>query len=167
MDVRSQADVERLYNRVGRAAIAKTMRLVGRLDLAEEIVQESFLKLWKSQPKFEDEKAAYGWIYRTCHNAGIDLLRSATHNREYRPDPEVLDQFAIHADMVEEIASRDAWVKAVQILDKKEAQILSYRVIDGLTQDEIAGLMGVSRKTVVRTCQRLETKLATKLMGER
>ncbi len=165
MDVASRSDVERLYNKVGRAAISKTMRLVGRLDIAEEIVQDSFLKLWNTKPRFDDEKAAYGWIYRTCHNAGIDFLRSATHKREFRPDPEVLDQFAIHPEGIDLVATRDQWTKAVRMLKTKEAQILSYRVIDGMTQDEISSLLGVSRKTIVRTCAKIESKLAAKLKG--
>ena len=167
MDVGSKSDVERLYNKVGRAAISKTMKLVGRLDIAEEIVQNSFLKLWQSKPHFDNEKAAYGWVYRTCHNAGIDFLRSATHKREMRPDPEILDQFAIHPEGADLVATRDEWTKAVRLLKTKEAEILAYRVVDGMTQEEIAGLLGVSRKTVVRICAAIEKKLAAKLMGGR
>ena len=76
MDCRSHDQLRRLYEATGRAAVLKTARVVGRLDVAEEIVQSAFLKLWGAQLAFASERAAYAWIYRTCHNAGIDHLRA-------------------------------------------------------------------------------------------
>jgi RNA polymerase sigma-70 factor (ECF subfamily) len=161
MDSRDPNAIARLYERTGRAALSKTARLVGRVAVAEEIVQDVFLKLWSAELTFPDERAAYAWIYRSCHNAGIDHLRAAATRREESAEPSDL---AAHRDLAADatpvrLAQRQLLTKHLSRLDDREAQILGYRVVDGMTQDEIAEVMGVARKTIVRACARLEAKL--------
>src|SRR4029077_9159028 len=88
-----KATIERLYAKMVRAAIAKAASIVRRQDLAAEIAHDTFIKLWQSGGRFPNEKAVYAWIYKTCHRAAIDHLRSAAHRREdYRHED--LDQAA-------------------------------------------------------------------------
>ena len=161
MESRDRSALARLYERTGRAALSKTARLVGRVAVAEEIVQEVFLKLWGANLTFPDDRAAYAWVYRSCHNAGIDYLRAAATRREHGSEP---DELAGHQDHRGSEAStrleqRQLLSMHLARLDDREAQILGYRVIDGMTQDEIAEVMGVARKTIVRACARLAEKL--------
>ncbi len=135
--------------------------MVGRTDVAEEIVQTVFLKLWQAALSFPDIKAAYAWVYRACHNAAIDHLRLSSVQRELalEANGEPMD-FPSGAPAVDlRLEQRQTLIRHLAALDDREAQILAYRVIDGMTQDEIAMLLGLSRKTIVRICQELETKL--------
>jgi RNA polymerase sigma-70 factor (ECF subfamily) len=163
MDCRDPENLRRLYERVGRAALLKTARLVGRKDVAEEILQSSFLKLWDAGLSFPDERAAFAWIYRTCHNAAIDHVRATATRFEGGVDPTVLagaaggdDPWLVAADEREDLKARLAG------LSEREAQVLVYRLVDGMTQAEIAEVMGLSRKTIVRICAELDQKLADK-----
>lgn len=159
MNSQVEADVKHLYEKTGRAAISKTARLVGRRDVAEEIVQETFCKLWNSQLEFSDEKAAYMWVYKSCHNAGIDYLRLSGTKREYGVESDLLSQLSgvVDQDVVSDRQELDALIGT---LDPRESRILAYRVLDGLTQDEIANLEECSRKTVVRKCKVIDEKIA-------
>lgn len=157
MDCRKPENIQRLYESTGRAALLKTGRLVGRRDVAEEIVQGAFLKLWEAQLGFESERAAYAWIYRACHNAAIDHLRLHATRHE-QPACEEMDKVWA-ADFSAGVEAREWLAKAIAQLSEREAQILSYRVCDGMTQEEIAEVMQLSRKTIVRACAEIDAKL--------
>jgi RNA polymerase sigma-70 factor (ECF subfamily) len=150
--------VQTLYRATGRAAISKVEHLVGRRDVAEEVTQEVYLRLWKQKPCFPSEKQAYTWIYKSCHNAGLDYLRSASARRERAHDAPFFDTLS-EAATADRSIQRDFVLRMLEGLDEREAAILGYTVIDGMTQDEVASLIGVSRKTVVRAVARLEAKL--------
>ena len=153
--------VEKLYQSTGQAALSKTLHLVGRRDIAEEIVQEVFLKLWKKKLTFYSNEAAYCWVYRSCHNAGIDHIRAVKRHGESELDEEL----AGGDDYSDRVAERQLLNQAAKILGKKESQVLAYRVVDGMTQDEIATMMDVSRKTIVRFQKKIDAKL-TKIRRE-
>lgn len=160
MDCRIPDKLRRLYEQTGRAALLKATRLVGRRAVAEEIVQGAFLKLWDAGIVFPNERAAYAWIYRACHNAAIDYLRSHTTRFESSFDAPALaamaaidDPWLVTADERQHLRER------LMGLDEREAQVLVYRTVDGMTQSEIAEVMGLSRKTVIRICAALDAKL--------
>ena len=166
VDCADPAAVQRLYEATGRAALSKTEHVVGRFDVAQEIVQEVFLKLWRDKLRFPTEKQAYYWIYKACHNAGIDHLRTASVRLERgAPGGEGvlgLDDFAAAADLGDQNLKRQLVSRALALakLDEREAQVLGFWVLDGMTQEEIADLLDVSRKTIGRVVQRLEEKLS-------
>ncbi len=160
MNCRDPDLLRRLYERTGRAALLKTARLVGRQDVAEEIVQGAFLKLWDAGLDFPSERAAYAWIYRACHNAGIDHLRAHATRFESGMAPEALAEQATGEDPWLVAADERQWLRErLATLGEREAQVLVYRVVDGMTQAEIAEVMGLSRKTIVRICAGLDAKL--------
>lgn len=160
MDCSDAETVQRLYKTAGRAAVSKTEYLVGRLDVAQEIVQEVFLRLWQQKLRFANEKQAYFWVYKSCHNAGIDHLRSASHRFEHRQAHEFFESLQDAADVADVTLKRQLVCRLLSGLGERDAQILAFTVIDGMTQEEIAEVLGLSRKTVNRACLRLTEKLA-------
>lgn len=159
MDCSDAETVQRLYKSTGRAAISKTEHLVGRFDVAQEIVQEVFLRLWQQKLRFANEKQAYYWVYKSCHNAGIDHLRSASRRLEQKTPAEFFDSLEHARDFQDVSLKRQLVCRLLAGLDERDAQILAYTVIDGMTQEEIAEVLDLSRKTINRACLRLEEKL--------
>lgn len=154
--------VDRVYRSMGRAAIAKTQRLVNNQELAEEIVHETFTKLWSSRLKFPSDKAAFMWVYTTCHRAGIDYLRSGKHQFEKSS----LDEAAHVANDEQDVAANRQLLRTyLKHLNNDEAALIAYLHIDGMNQQEAAEAMNISRKTVIRMCQRIESRLA-QVQGE-
>lgn len=149
--------VDHLYRRLGPAAVSKTERLTGRLALAEEIVQDAFLKLWRAKARFRDEKQAYLWVYKTCHRAGVDHLRSAAVRRE-APGIEP-DGLGSGHDAERAGIQRQQVARLLAGLGEREALVLACTAIDSLTQDETAAALGLSRRTVCRVLEGLTGKL--------
>ena len=152
-------DLSRLYVALGPPALSKILRLIGKRSVADELLQDVFLRLWQADIIFENEKSAFTWVYKSCHNAAIDYLRSAVHKREaVLADQDFLlpsgDDFSLRTE------DRQIVFRALRHLDQRELAIFLYSEADGMTQDEIAEVLDVTRKTIVRSMASINAKLA-------
>ena len=146
-----------LYQRLGRPALSKTLYLVGQRNVAEEIVQETFVKLWQKKPVFESLRQAYAWVYRCCTNSAIDHLRSKG-NQTLELEAEQTAE-SIGLDLEQKTDLKKTWKEILDTLNEKEAELFVYRSVEGMSQDEVAEVMGISRRTV----NRIQDKLAKKI----
>ena len=94
-------DLGELYLKAGRAAIAKTAALIGNRQAAEDIVQDVFSRLWSARLRFPSQRAGFFWIYKSCHRAGIDYLRSGRVRFEAQGLSECEDMRHRYAVLVE------------------------------------------------------------------
>src|SRR5258708_6216696 len=66
-----------LYDRYGRLAYSLILRIVRNASTAEDLVQETFLRVWNRVQSFDAEKGALGaWLLAVARNRAIDHLRS-------------------------------------------------------------------------------------------
>lgn len=145
--------VEDLYRRLAPYAISKVQRMVGRWEVAEEIVQDVFCKLLLAQIIFPEDRMAYAWIYRTSHNAALDFIRSGRYRNHLTLDS--ASSIHITSPDPEHIAMRrDHLHKTIAKLDESDAAIFAFYYMDDMTHQEIADLLEISRKTVERSVQR-------------
>jgi RNA polymerase sigma-70 factor, ECF subfamily len=71
-----------LYDRHGRVAYSLAYRMMGERQAAEDLVQEAFLKMWRSAGRYRVERASVRtWILSILNNRGIDMLRSSASHR--------------------------------------------------------------------------------------
>lgn len=78
LDCANRRVIELLYQRLGRAVVHRVARVVGRNDLAQEILQETFMRLWTLGPSFATELAAFSWVYKTSNQAN-DVFIEKVH----------------------------------------------------------------------------------------
>jgi RNA polymerase sigma-70 factor (ECF subfamily) len=159
IDVSDKRTLEQLYAKMVRPAIAKAASIVKRQDLAAEIAHDTFIKLWQGGGKFPNEKAVYAWIYKTCHRAAIDHLRSAKHKRE-ELGREDLDQLASVPSAADGAMTQELVQRYITLLPQQEAEAFVYLTLDGMTQVEVAEVMGLSRRTVQRLVERIDERFA-------
>ncbi len=148
-DCTVEHNVTLLYRKTGKLALSKTYYIVKKKTVAEEIVQTVFTKLWSAQMNFDTELSAYKWVYTSCHNLSVDYLRSGSYRAQQYDAIEPDDLMS--EDNSSRFASVDLVKKILKELSPRDGQILVYKEADGLTLEEIADIMGVSRKTVVRS----------------
>ena len=160
LDCSKDPVVQDLYRLFGRPALGKVIRMLGRREIAQEIVQDVFIRLWRSGPRFNSEKAAYAWIFKACHNASIDVLRSAVYRHEARADDvlEAPDIFSADSPL-STVEHRQLLRQAIASLSTQEAAVVMYFAFDSMNQEEIAEQMGLSRKTIGRVIARYQTRL--------
>lgn len=78
LKARDQRAMSGLYDRYGRLAYSLIYRVVRNTGAAEDLVQETFLRVWNRVQSFDETRGALGpWVLAVARNRAIDYLRSA------------------------------------------------------------------------------------------
>jgi len=88
-----QAAFRSLVERHGRGIYRMAVRIAGRHEDAEDVVQETFVKAYRQLDRFEARANFSTWLYRIGFNCAIDHVRARRH-REISSAPEVLNEMA-------------------------------------------------------------------------
>jgi RNA polymerase sigma-70 factor (ECF subfamily) len=120
--------------------------------LAEELVHECFIRLWRTAGRFDASRSSVStYLYMVARTIAIDIhRRSSTHGEQRRADiePEMLAEGQAVEDnaaqLVESLTMRDA----LNSLSPAHREVLVLAHYDGLTQAEIAARLGVPLGTV-------------------
>jgi RNA polymerase sigma-70 factor, ECF subfamily len=155
----SPQDLARAYAQFWPPIRAKCRRLLASAE-AEDVTQETFVRLWqwRERPALGSPDAArtvLAWLYRTSTRLAIDTLRArAWHGSGTDALASVPCGIDLDAALAAKTAIRDIGRAATD--EELEAVILSR--IDGLSQPEIAGVLGISERTVRRVLQRFDER---------
>jgi RNA polymerase sigma-70 factor, ECF subfamily len=147
-----------LYDRYGRVAYSLILRVVRDAAIAEDLVQETFLRVWNRVQGFDAEKGAIGpWLLAVARNRAIDYLRSAGGRERNALEFEETDHPSLYTDMESGLLMSDKarHVKAaMERLPANHRQVIELAYFEGLSQTEMAERMGQplgTVKTWVRT----------------
>lgn len=149
----TRAELDQLYRRHAPSVFRRARRLLGRDSDAWDAVQEVFQKMVTAHQSFRGEARPMTWLYRITTNISLNMLRS----RSLR-EPAGLTVIDEHADGQEALETRElleAWLKG---LTEREQEIATLLFIDGLTQEEVADVLQLSRKTINREVAELRAK---------
>jgi RNA polymerase sigma-70 factor (ECF subfamily) len=148
--------LEELYDRYVRQCFGLAIRLLGETPLAEEVVQEVFLKLWSRPDRYSANKGNFAsWLLSVVHHRCIDELRRRSRTEvalddpltgsllDTAPDPE-MDP----GDQVTLIEQRRAVRRALAAIPPNNRQILELAYFGGLSQSEIAARLDQPLGTV-------------------
>lgn len=145
----------RLFGRHGPTATALARRVVRQPHLAEEIVQEAFLGVWRDPQGYDaDRGSVRAWLLGMVHHRAVDLVRREEAQRR-RADEMVAgirDETADHADDVVEHLSRPHELRVVRAalaeLPTEQREVLEQMYFEGLSQSQIAERHGQPLGTV-------------------
>lgn len=132
------------YARFGTLVLRRARALLREDQAAQDVCQEVFLKLWRSQPNFA-EVSPVAWLYQVTTNHCLNLLRDQRRQNALA---------AVHAATGAE-AGDDGVPLALLLRGVPEHlhELAVYYYIDEMTQEEIALVLQVSQRTV---CNRLK-----------
>lgn len=132
-----------LYDRYGRLAYFLIYRIVANQSAAEDMVQETFLRVWNSIHNFDEQRGPLGrWVLSVARNRAIDYLRSweGRLTRGAFPIHE-WDPPSAHADFEDDLLNLDltrTLRAAMTRLNDRQRAILDLAYVEGLTQTEMA-----------------------------
>ncbi len=152
-----ESGLEILYDRYARAVYSLVLQMVYDKQVAEELIQEVFVRVWRGAGSYCASKGRPScWVLGIAHNAGIDeLSRRGSRPRLANDDPgigrsllEVADVSPSSHELTLQSIQRRQISEALAELRLNERQVLRLSYLSGLTQSEIAETCGVPLGTV-------------------
>jgi len=141
-----------LYDRHGRAAYTLSYRMTGERQAAEDLVQDAFLKVWRSAGTYRSQRGSVKtWLLSIVHNRGIDLLRSYACRRRTREKAEAEAPRSHPGEAFSEAWSnhrRDRLREALRDIPRDQREVLALVHFSGLTQTEVSERLGLPLGTV-------------------
>jgi RNA polymerase sigma-70 factor (ECF subfamily) len=136
---------EVVYDRHASAAFSLAYRMVGLRATAEEVVQEAFLALWRSNARYDRSRGSVRtWILGIVHNRAIDALRRAmVHDRRRASDEGLEERFETGERTDAEVARRDEAREvrtALDTLPADQLRVIELAYFGGFTHTEIAAM---------------------------
>jgi RNA polymerase sigma-70 factor (ECF subfamily) len=154
----SHAAFETLVRRYSDRAYRAAYRVLREPESSQDVVQEAFIKAYRGIRRFEFRSAFYTWLYRIVVNLALDRRRrdraSSQVEWEDGVEPQIDARAILPPSSDPERASRRAQIlelvaRGVRELPDGQREVLLLREVDGLSYEEIAATMGISKGTVM------------------
>jgi RNA polymerase sigma factor (sigma-70 family) len=145
-----QPALAELYDRFGRPAYGLALRVLRDETLAEDAVQDAFLSVWRTAPRFVPERGkASTWILTLVHRRAVDLVRREERRRTDALEPEAEGPSAPPVD-------EEAWLRlqrervqsALRQLPDQQREAIELAYYGGFTQSELAERLGQPLGTI-------------------
>jgi RNA polymerase sigma-70 factor (ECF subfamily) len=147
------AAFEVIYDRHADAAFSLAYRMCGQRALAEDVVQEGFLSLWRSGARYERARGSVrAWLLAVVHNRAIDALRRHTVHTRRRVSDEGIEERLVATERTDvEVGRRDEAREvraALEQLPDEQGRVIELAYFGGLTHVEIASMLDMPIGTV-------------------
>ena len=139
-----------LYGPLRRSAVA----LVRDAAVAEDLVQEAFVRLWDWRTRLEAETPLRAWLFRTVRNLALNLRRDATNRQQLLTDPMALASAAAPRPAPSPdagVAGDDLAAQVSALVDElppRQREALLLTRVEGLSHAEVSEVMGCAPRTV-------------------
>ena len=137
-----------LYDHYSGALYNVILAIVSDRELASDVLQEVFIKIWKQAESYDATKGRlFTWMMNIARNASIDLLRSKSYqnSRQNRELSEtVYDSAGVTATNIDLIGLR----KLVHSMKEEYKVLVELSYFKGYTQDEISKMLDIPLGTV-------------------
>lgn len=146
-----------LYRRYGRPVFAIALRSLGDRSLAEEVVQQTFVKAWRASGRFDPELDPAPWLYSIARRVAIDVYRRERRHRERRREEIDIAVLPPSFEGLWEIWEVRA---AIDELPEDERAVIQATFYRQLTHAEAASELGIPVGTVKSRSHRAFRRLA-------
>jgi RNA polymerase sigma-70 factor, ECF subfamily len=154
----SVAGFAELYERHYEAVFRAALRVTGNPADAEDVLQTVFLRVLARGEDVEELATPAAYFRRAAVNAAVDVLR----RRELRADS-VYDDSAPHAAVQSPLLLKERLRRAIAALDSEDASLFLLRHVEGLSNEELAGLFQLEKNNVAVRLHRIRQRLQTEL----
>jgi RNA polymerase sigma factor (sigma-70 family) len=149
-----EAALSALYDRYSRTVYGVGLKILGERSSAEELVQDVFLKVWRSSRTFDPSRASFStWLYRVTRSCALDLYRKRAGRVRQIPDgaPHIAatkDSSNGPQEVVDESWLSWRVSRALEALDTPHREVIELAYFGGLSQREISERTSVPLGTV-------------------
>lgn len=144
------------------------VRLCGRRDLADDLVQETFFHAWRSMDKLREESAARAWLFQILRHRWSHAVRTDTRRPRTTAPLDAVGQTAETDDEspLEQLSRQEQVQNALAELDERYRMPLLLVFVEGKTCREAAAELGVPLGTVLSRIHRARKAMRTALTDD-
>ncbi|MFC2151853.1 RNA polymerase sigma factor [Bacteroidota bacterium] len=137
---------EILYRKYAKKMYGICLSYTGDRELAQDILQESFIKVLNKIKEFKEEGSLEGWIRRIVANTAIDHLRKMQRTQYYIIEKDELKEDVKEAEGLENLQTQDI-LEQVSRLPDGARLVFNLYALEGFTHKEIAQKLNISEGT--------------------
>lgn len=156
---KAQYEIYRLYY---KAMFNTSLRIVGKQDEAEDIMQESFLSAFSNMDQYRGEVSFGAWLKKIVINRSLDVVRKKKWVMEDINDHVNELAESEETKVSEEIPTRNI-INEIEKLPHGYRIVLTLYLLEGYDHEEISGIMNISPSTSRSQYARAREKLAQNL----
>ena len=136
-----------VYDRYSGALNGVVMRLIGDQEIANDVLQDSFVKIWKNIESYDNTKGSfYTWMLNIARNTSIDYLRKT--KKELKSEIQDWDVSVGIQNAVVQNTNTIGLTKLVENLVPEQQVIIDYLYFKGYTQQEVSDELELPLGTV-------------------
>lgn len=141
-------------------------RYLGDKDLAEDIVQDAFLKFWERPDKWSDDKETKftTWFYKVVVNQCLDFIKKKKP-LPVNDDLPVADERPIHDEEIELLEQQKLLEKAMNSIPERQRTAINLCFYEQLSNKEAADIMGINLKALQSLIMRGKEGLKEQMKG--
>ncbi|UII80564.1 RNA polymerase sigma factor [Flagellimonas sp. CMM7] len=144
---RDDKAISLLYDNYGDTLFGVAYKVVRDEDLAQDVLQESFIKIWKKADSYDPSKAKlFTWLFRITRNTAIDKLRSVNNKSDKEVQIDVSDVYNLGVNGI-----RPEFMDVQDNLEKIETKyqvVLEALFFQGMTQQEASEELDIPLGTI-------------------
>lgn len=142
-----------VYERHADAAFSLAFRMCGKRGIAEDVVQEAFLSLWRSGSRYDRTRGSVRtWVLGIVHNRAIDALRRSVVQDRGRVSDDGIEEHVEAAERTEVEVGRRAEAReiraALEELPPDQSRVIELAYYGGFTHSEIATMLDTPVGTI-------------------
>jgi RNA polymerase sigma-70 factor, ECF subfamily len=144
---------EVIYERHSQAAFSLAYRMAGTRGVAEDVVQDAFLSIWRSGARYERTRGSVRtWVLGIVHHRAIDALRRSFVHERRRASDEGLEERLETGQRTDVEAARHEEARTVRAaldhLPSEQSQVIELAYFGGFTHTEIAAMLDTPVGTI-------------------
>ena len=147
--------IEELFAALEAPLLSYGLRLTGEIGLAEDVVQEAFMKL---HSQFKEVREPRRWLYRTVHNLALNQRRSAAKivsinsassvENEISSTPDTADPAPLPDEQIIRMEGIGQVRLSIETLDERSRELIRLKFTDELSYRDISARTGISVSNV-------------------
>lgn len=162
---RDQQVISILYDRYGAALYGVIKKVVTDEAAAEDLMQETFVKIWKYGAQYSSDKGRlFTWMLHIARNSAIDYLRSKRYKESIQTDE--LNVNTAVSERVNSSVDHIGLKEVVAALKPEQKEVIDLLYFGGLTQEQASEELGIPLGTV-KTRARTAIQVLRKLLIEK
>jgi RNA polymerase sigma factor (sigma-70 family) len=136
-----------LYEYYADAIYGVILKIITDEEIAQDVLQESFVKIWKNSKKYDPSKAKlFTWLYRIAYNTAIDKVRSLKNKNTNEVQIETSSVYRITSNELNQDVLDIQ--KHLSSLDEKYQIVLNALFFEGMTQQEASDELDIPLGTI-------------------